>query len=74
MCRGTEVDPIPAEALARGVPATECALVGRRVTDGEVSVYVPPRGQGVSADYAGETGGSLTVEHDMWGVVRSIPG
>jgi len=45
--------PISAASLASGVSTSRCALVGRVVVSGDVSVAVPPAGGGVAASGVG---------------------
>jgi hypothetical protein len=53
--RCAQSTPIPASALA-AASRTGCSLVGRLVTDGRVSVVVPPPGTGVAGEGVGRHG------------------
>jgi hypothetical protein len=67
--------PIPASALARGATAPGCSLVGRVVTDGHVSVVVPPAGISVAGEGVGRHGESRSLQVTNTGTtVRAVSG
>jgi len=53
--------PIPASALRHDAAAPGCSLVGRVVTDGRISVVVPPAGISVAGEGVGRRGESRSL-------------
>jgi hypothetical protein len=67
--------PIAASSLGRGAAAPGCSLVGRIVTNGHVSVVVPPAGMSVAGEGVGRHGGSRSLQVTNTGTtVRAVSG
>lgn len=67
--------PIAASALGHGAAAPGCSLVGRVVTDGRVSVVVPPPGMSVAGEGVSRRGESRSLQVTNTGTtVRAVSG
>src|SRR5690349_11980534 len=67
--------PIAASSLGPGAAAPGCSLVGRMVTDGHVSVVVPPAGTSVAGEGVGRHGETRSLQVTNTGTtVRAVVG